>query len=104
MRDPFLAAFAATKSLKNKKGTSLVTNGTVKTESPEDVVKPIWKGVVSSTEGCVVIISFKNKSYLLKVGSYLPGTGYRIVEINKNSVLLISPQGQLKLGKKEVLK
>ncbi len=70
----------------------------VKEENPE---KPILKGIVGTASAQVVIVRHQNKSYLLKLGEILPGTEYRVTEINSSEVVLLSPKGRLKLDKKE---
>lgn len=66
-------------------------------ENPE---KPVLKGIVGTASTQVIIVRYKNKSYLLKLGEILPGTEYRVVEIDSNEVKLLSSKGLLILDKK----
>ncbi len=67
----------------------------------ENSEKPILKGIVGTTSTQVAIVRYQNKSFLLKLGEILPGTEYRVTEINSNELILLSPKGLLKLDKKE---
>jgi type II secretory pathway component PulC len=67
-------------------------------ENPE---KPILKGILGTENSQVIIVRYQNKSYLLKLGEILPGTKYRVSEINNDSVILTTPKGRVKLEKKE---
>lgn len=67
-------------------------------ENPE---KPVLKGIIGTESSQVIIVRYQNKSYLLKLGEILPGTKYRVAEINESSVTLLTPKGRLKLDKKE---
>ncbi|NLW48891.1 MAG: hypothetical protein GXY86_16375 [Firmicutes bacterium] len=67
-------------------------------ENPE---KPVLKGILGTENSQVIIVRYQNKSYLLKLGEILPGTKYRVGEINNDSVILITPKGRVKLDKKE---
>lgn len=67
-------------------------------ENPE---KPELKVIVGTASNQVIVVRYRNKSYLLKLGEILPGTEYRVTEIQSSSVILQSPQGRLKLERKE---
>ncbi|NLY75400.1 MAG: hypothetical protein GX075_08855 [Firmicutes bacterium] len=67
-------------------------------ENPE---KPELKVIVGTASNQVIVVRYRNKSYLLKLGEILPGTEYRVTEIQGSSVILQSPKGSLKLEKKE---
>lgn len=74
---------------------------TVPAKEDENSEKPILKGIMGTASSQVIIVRYQNKSYLLKLGEILPGTQYRVAEINHNSVILQTPKGSLKLEKKE---
>lgn len=74
-----------------------LTSAIKEEENPE---KPVLKGIVGTASTQVIIVRYKNKSYLLKLGEILPGTEYRVVDINSNEVKLLSPKGLLILDKK----
>lgn len=69
-----------------------------KDENPE---KPVLKGIVGTASAQVIIVRYKNKSYLLKLGEILPGTEYRVAEISPSRTILQSPKGRLTLDRKE---
>lgn len=67
----------------------------------ENTEKPILKGIVGTASTQVAIVRYQNKSFLLKLGEILPGSEYRVTEIDRDQVTLLSPKGLLKLDKKE---
>ena len=69
-----------------------------KDENPE---KPVLKGIVGTASTQVIIVRYKNKSYLLKLGEILPGTQYQVAEISSNRAILQSPKSRLTLDRKE---
>ncbi len=69
-----------------------------KVDAPEET--PVWKGLIKTSTDQLAIITFKGRSYLLHQGERIPGTEYRITELNSSYVVLESPSKQLKLQKK----
>lgn len=66
----------------------------------ENTEKPVLKGIVGTFSTQVAIVRYQNKSFLLKLGDILPGSEYRVTEIDSDQVILLSPKGLLKLDKK----
>lgn len=66
----------------------------------ENTEKPVLKGIVGTASTQVAIVRYQNKSFLLKLGEILPGSEYRVTEIDSDQVTLISPKGLLKLDRK----
>jgi hypothetical protein len=75
-----------------------------KPTSPSQEVPLSWKGVVGSGPNQVVMIRRNNRTYTLHLGDMVSGTEYILAEISKDSVLLISPQGQKRLFRKKEVK
>jgi hypothetical protein len=75
-----------------------------KTVTPPQEVPLSWKGVVGSGPNQVVMIRRNNRTYTLHLGDMVSGTEYILAEISKDSVLLISPQGQKRLFRKKEVK
>jgi cytoskeletal protein RodZ len=75
-----------------------------KTVTPPQEVPLSWKGVVGSGPNQVVMIRRNNRTYTLHLGDMVSGTEYILAEILKDSVLLISPQGQKRLFRKKEVK
>ena len=73
----------------------------VNKENENREVKPVLKGIVKTTSNQVAMIYFNKKTHLLYAGDKLPGSNYLVADINKESVVLISPDNRLKLEKKE---
>lgn len=67
----------------------------------ENKEKPVLKGIVGTFSTQVAIVRYQNKSFLLKLGEILPGSEYRVTEIDSDQITLQSPKGLLKLDKKE---
>ncbi|MGE5604957.1 MAG: hypothetical protein ACM3YE_04610 [Bacteroidota bacterium] len=67
----------------------------------ENTEKPVLKGIIGTSSTQVAIVRYQNKSFLLKLGEILPGSEYRVTEIDSSQVTLLSPKGLLKLDKKE---
>jgi len=67
----------------------------------ENSEKPVLKGIVGTASTQVAIVRYQNKSFLLKLGEILPGSEYRVTEIDSSQVTLQSSKGLLKLDKKE---
>ena len=72
-----------------------------KTITAKSEIKPVWKGFISSASNQVALVSYQNRTHLLKVNDILPGTEYRLIGTTKDSITFNSPAGELKLGKKE---
>ena len=66
----------------------------------ENTEKPVLKGIIGTLSTQVAIVRYQNKSFLLKLGDILPGSEYRVTEIDSDQVILLSPKGLLKLDKK----
>ncbi len=73
-------------------------------ESTKKVVdnsRPRFKGSLAGGDDSLVMIEYQNKTHLLRSGDRLPGSEYRLGEIEPDAVLLVSREGRLKLEKKE---
>jgi cytoskeletal protein RodZ len=75
-----------------------------KLPAPPQEVPLSWKGVVGSGPNQVVMIQRNNRTYTLHLGDVVAGTEYILAEVSKDSILLISPQGQKRLFKKKEVK
>ena len=62
--------------------------------------EPVWKGTIGTKNDRVVMIDYKERPYILRLGDLLPGTEYRVAEINPDYILLSSPAKQLRLTRK----
>lgn len=68
-------------------------------ESPTG--EPVWTGTMAAAGEQVVIIEYKNKSYILQLGDKLPDTEYRVDEIRQEMVILRASGKELRLRRKE---
>jgi hypothetical protein len=75
-----------------------------KLPAPPQKASLSWKGVVGSGPNQVVMIQRNNRTYTLHLGDMVAGTEYILAEVSKDSILLISPQGQKRLFKKKEVK
>lgn len=71
-------------------------------KSPETGI--VWRGIVGSGDSQLVMIQRNNRTYNLNVGETLPGTQYILAEVNKDSILLVSPTEQKRLYRKKEAK
>jgi cytoskeletal protein RodZ len=108
-RDPFLpSTIMLTKGPQTVKtepvAPSIEPSKPEKPSTPPQEVPLSWKGVVGSGPNQVVMIRRNNRTYTLHLGDMVSGTEYILAEISKDSVLLISPQGQKRLFRKKEVK
>jgi hypothetical protein len=114
-RDPFLPStiMMAKPEPQPVRAEPVLTQPIEKVAPPKPVEKlPVppqeaplsWKGVVGSGTSQVVMIQRNNRTYTLHLGDVVAGTEYILAEISKDSILLISPQGQKRLFKKKEVK
>jgi type II secretory pathway component PulC len=108
-RDPFLpSTIMLTKGPQTVKtepvAPSIEPSKPEKPSTPPQEVPLSWKGVVGSGPNQVVMIRRNNRTYTLHLGDVVSGTEYILAEISKDSVLLISPQGQKRLFRKKEVK
>lgn len=112
-RDPFLPSELFWSRTKSKKDS--VTNPISEPIKEQTVISPVtqstqekpepvmsWKGIVTTKDNdSVILINYNNKTHTLRIGDLIPGTRYIVSEVNSESVLLISPERQLRLHKKK---
>ncbi len=70
-------------------------------EGEHRAAEPVWTGTIAAAGEQVVIIKYKNKSYILHLGEQLPETDYRVTEIRPEMVILRAPDKELRLRRKE---
>lgn len=106
-RDPFLPPLSFYATSKNNEKTDLrslkddpIFNIDNTKAKLEELIKPVWKGMVGTANNKVVIIQYKNKTYLLKKGDQIPESKYRVSEIRTDSVIITFSDGKFSLLKK----
>jgi hypothetical protein len=105
-RDPFTPGKVAILGLKNNNPESSPlyvrpspgSNSIPSLQSPDD--KPAYKGSAKTETGQVAIVTYKKKSYLLQIGDRLPGTDYRLAQIQPDAIVFDTGSEQIRLTKK----
>lgn len=94
---PAIVRLRSSLDSKFNQSPSIAVEGTSPGESRTDNSKPVWKGTMGTADDQLVIVTYKSRTYFLRLGDKLGSSGYRLTGFSAGKIVLSSAKGELRL-------